>query len=127
MSAKPVKPLGTDGYERADARPRAIGIAVLVLLAVVVGTFVLAGELDRGWTASAERASDDPHPMAGARRPPTAALLQSDPRAHFEVWDAEQRELGASYGWIDREAGVVRIPVGRAMELLVERAAKEER
>ena len=25
-----------------------------------------------------------------------------------------------SYGWIDREAGIVRIPIERAMELLVE-------
>ena len=30
-----------------------------------------------------------------------------------------------SYGWVDREAGVARIPIERAMLLLAERAAAE--
>ncbi len=34
---------------------------------------------------------------------------------------AEQQEVLSSYGWIDEENGVVRIPVERAMSLLVER------
>ena len=33
---------------------------------------------------------------------------------------AEQQELLGSHGWIDEENGVVRIPVERAMSLLVE-------
>jgi hypothetical protein len=27
-----------------------------------------------------------------------------------------------SYGWVDRQAGIVRIPICRAMELLIEKA-----
>ncbi|HEX3799084.1 MAG TPA: hypothetical protein VH413_10320 [Verrucomicrobiae bacterium] len=34
----------------------------------------------------------------------------------------EQEELN-SYGWVDKRAGVVRIPISRAMDLLVEREA----
>jgi hypothetical protein len=33
---------------------------------------------------------------------------------------AEEAELG-SYGWIDRSSGTVRIPINRAMELLLDR------
>ena len=32
-----------------------------------------------------------------------------------------QAKLLSSYGWVDREAGVVRIPIDRAMDLVAER------
>ena len=32
-----------------------------------------------------------------------------------------EEALATSYGWVNREAGTVRIPVARAMELLLER------
>lgn len=34
--------------------------------------------------------------------------------------DREDAALGR-YGWVDREAGIVRIPIERAMDLLLER------
>jgi hypothetical protein len=37
----------------------------------------------------------------------------------------EQEEKLASYGWVDREKGVVRIPIERAMELLVNEAKEK--
>jgi hypothetical protein len=37
-----------------------------------------------------------------------------------ESRDAAERWLG-SYGWVDRDAGVVHIPIERAMELYLER------
>lgn len=36
--------------------------------------------------------------------------------------DAEAPEL-ETFGWVDREAGIVRIPLDRAMDVIVERAA----
>lgn len=47
--------------------------------------------------------------------------LQMNPHtdlAAFRAW--EDREL-SSYGWINHTSGVIRIPIDRAMELLVER------
>jgi hypothetical protein len=32
---------------------------------------------------------------------------------------AEENAALATYGWVDRDAGIVRIPIERAMELLV--------
>jgi hypothetical protein len=31
----------------------------------------------------------------------------------------KQTEQGRSYGWVDRKEGVVQVPIGRAMELIV--------
>jgi hypothetical protein len=33
----------------------------------------------------------------------------------------DERDRLSSYGWVDREAGIVRIPIDRAMDLLAER------
>ncbi len=39
-----------------------------------------------------------------------------------ELHAANQRELLEGYRWIDREKGVVGLPIGRAMELVLEDA-----
>ncbi len=44
-----------------------------------------------------------------------------DPSADLTVTRRRERERLSTYAWIDRQAGVVRIPIDRAMELLVER------
>ncbi len=38
----------------------------------------------------------------------------------LEKMRAEQHDVLASYGWVDEEAGVTRIPVAQAMEIMVE-------
>jgi hypothetical protein len=35
---------------------------------------------------------------------------------------AQQREALEHYGWVDRDAGIARIPIERAMDLLIEQA-----
>jgi len=55
------------------------------------------------------------------RRLPPEPRLQTDPRDDLKhLRDGEDRALG-SYGWVDRDAGVVRIPIDQAMRLIVER------
>jgi hypothetical protein len=39
---------------------------------------------------------------------------------------AEQQEQMNSYGWVDEKAGVVRVPIDRAMDLVVEESAGRE-
>jgi len=48
-------------------------------------------------------------------------------KAGLDAVRSSQRELVTSYGWVDREKGIVRIPVDRAMGLVVrELTATEE-
>jgi hypothetical protein len=55
------------------------------------------------------------------RRLPAAPRLQRFPENEF--YEFRQREEGTlqSYGWIDREAGRIQIPIAEAMRLTVER------
>lgn len=53
--------------------------------------------------------------------PTRPVLPQVGSAQEWRTLRAEQQELLGSYGWIDKENGVVHIPVERAMSLLVER------
>jgi hypothetical protein len=47
--------------------------------------------------------------------------LQLAPREEMEALRAREQADLHSYGWIDRTTGVVRIPLGRALDLILER------
>jgi hypothetical protein len=69
-------------------------------------------------------------PASGA--PPTALEMEPQvlPQPHLQLHehlDLERKRQAedailTSYGWVDRKAGVVRIPIERAMELVAEHA-----
>ncbi len=111
------------GHEERDiaARPIAyfaLGIAGLCVFALVL-MHVLFGVLA---TEQAER-SAPASPLAesyGLKEPPEPRL-QTNPRQ--DLLDLRARDGAAihSYGWIDKQAGIVRIPVERAIALLAER------
>lgn len=70
-----------------------------------------------------EQAKDPaPSPVASpiARVPPGPRLQTKEPSDLAGFRRSEDAILN-SYGWVDREKGIVRIPVDRALELLAER------
>ncbi|HZV36704.1 MAG TPA: hypothetical protein VFB72_19160 [Verrucomicrobiae bacterium] len=46
---------------------------------------------------------------------------QFSPQLDLQAFKAEQERDLNTYGWIDKKAGVVRIPIARAMDLLLQR------
>src|SRR5579862_464850 len=64
-----------------------------------------------------------PFPQAGAINlpPEPNPLLQANPHRDIrEFREAEEAQLN-SYGWVDKQGGTVRIPVARAMDLVLQR------
>lgn len=108
------------GYERRDASPRsllkfAIGL-FLILVACMIGMrwmfFYFAKVQQLGPPAS---------PFENARVLPPQPRLQVHPKLDLEKYlDAENRTL-TTYGWVDKQNAVVRIPIDRAMDLVLER------
>lgn len=50
------------------------------------------------------------------RLPPTASpALQSSPRADMAAFHAREMEQLNSFGWIDRDKGIVHVPIANAM------------
>ncbi|BBL75803.1 hypothetical protein [Methylomagnum ishizawai] len=103
----------------ADINPKAVlgvFLAVLVMLAVVAWV---------AWWLVESVARE--MPATGAVPPvpvPTAPPLQIDPAADLAVLRAREDRLLHSTEWIDREAGIARIPIETAMALLARRAAE---
>jgi hypothetical protein len=61
---------------------------------------------------------------------PPEPRLQTDPRQDMADLRAREDDLLGSYGWVDKNAGVVRIPIDAAMKLTLERglpARQEEK
>ena len=54
------------------------------------------------------------------RRPPEPQL-QINPREDLEELRTQEDRILTSYGWVDKNAGVTRIPIEEAMKLVVQR------
>jgi hypothetical protein len=91
------------------------GLAVLVaaaLLAIVV--------LYQTYESAEVARHPRPSPLLEERRQqvrPGPALQPSD-AADMQAMRVEEDQILTSYGWLDRDRGVVRIPVKRAMALM---------
>jgi hypothetical protein len=111
------------GHEESDAEigplvKFAVFLTVLTLLTAVL-TVGLYKFLDaREQTEKAPR-----YPLAeGMERPlPPTPRLQTYPFDDVKAVRRDQKQMLDRYAWIDKNAGTVRIPVERAIELLAER------
>jgi len=56
-----------------------------------------------------------------------AAEIPPDPRqqATRMAYERQQQALLTEYGWVDRQGETARIPIERAMQIIVERSGKE--
>ena len=110
-------------HEHSDVDIRAIfgfGAALIVVVAVV---YLLMYVLFGYFTGRDGVAAPSEYPLAAAqsRREPPEPRLQTNPRQDLADLRAKEEELLGSYGWVDKNAGVVRIPIDSAMRLTLER------
>jgi hypothetical protein len=140
---KPTSPPSDDAlhnddtaHEESDINIRAVMTATAVIAVVCLGTaglmFVLFGFLESQAEARDPRLS--PLAMPAVEMPkntmgaptfgdaPDPKLLTDEPRYLSGVRGEWQKDLH-SYNWIDQQAGVARIPIDRAKDLLVERGS----
>jgi len=110
-------------HETKDANIGGVFVFGATLLAVGVVIHVLVWLLFRYFDAETARGLVPQYPMAISREqePPPEPRLQTNPREDLREMRASEDALLATYGWVDRNAGVVRIPIDRAMTLAIDR------
>jgi len=52
---------------------------------------------------------------------PPSPQLQAKPRRDLRIFCSEEEQKLDTYGWVDKHAGVVRLPIEEAMELTLQR------
>ena len=93
-------------------------------LALVCGLGMLVTWGMQGYFAArADVTQPSPIPEANESRLPEGPLLQRSPEGELEAMNHEMAERLGSYGWADQPAGVVHIPIEKAMDILVEQGS----
>lgn len=112
----------TRRHETSDADVRgivkfAVGLFVFLVFALLVVRAVF------NYFAARQGLGPPASPFAQSRELPPASvprLLPAPPR-EMNQYRKQQEELLDSYGWVDQKNGIVRIPINRAMDLLLHR------
>ena len=110
------------GYEHTDASvwPIVKFLGWLVVSAVLI--HVGMGVVYEVLIQQSMQAGEQPHPMGvQAERLPPVPRLQQFPRNELYEFRLDEESLLQRYGWMNKDAGIVHIPVADAMRLAVER------
>jgi hypothetical protein len=108
------------GYEKRDVNARGILYFVIVLFLLLVASLVSMRSLF-GYFSATQPLGPPASPFTTVRALPPEPRLQVQPVEDLNRVRQGQEDLLDSYGWVDRVNGKVRIPIDRAMELVIER------
>jgi len=121
-----VTPEGS-GYEHTDANIWQIvkfGIW-LVVTAIVVQIGV--GGMYQLMIEQSKVTTEQPYPLASTTEPrlPPEPRLQQFPRNEYYQFHVSEQQKLEGYGWVNKDAGIVHIPIEQAMRLTLERGLLE--
>ncbi len=90
-------------------------LACFALFLLLIDVTYLRHRSDAPQNSAAEKLSSDQAWKA------TPAARQ----AYLDELRAKQQKQASSYAWVDRKAGIVQVPIDRAMELVAEQYGKK--
>jgi len=105
------------GYETTDAHIMPLALTGLSMAVLVIVSFISMIVLFKVF-AYYQPIFDDPVPaLASARITSDAPRLQIDPPAQKIALELSNKDILSSYGWVDEQVKVARIPIVRALAL----------
>jgi hypothetical protein len=120
----PFDPHSRAGHETSDASPFYVGLFSLGLVLMIALVLPLLGWIFWRLEAAAVRKDPAQSPLAGNQVPPEPRL-QTEPAADLASVRHEEDKRLSSYGWIDPQQHVVRVPIERAIQILAEHGLPE--
>jgi hypothetical protein len=113
------KPAGP-GYETRDANIGSV-LKFAATLAAVLIVVSFGMKWVFGYFAKTQSLGPTSAPFEASRPIPPLPRLQVAPQQEIhDYWEGQQGILN-SYGWVDRNIGTLRIPIDRAMRLVLQR------
>ncbi len=94
-----------------------LAVAMVLSFGIVYGTFRFFDSQENAANSASRR-----FPLAAGvtRQAPTPSLQTQPFRDVYLLRDEEAKKLG-SYGWVDKDGGIARLPIDRAMEIMMQR------
>lgn len=110
-------------HEESDVDIRAVLMAGAALIVMTLVLAVIVWGLYRYLDAREARQEQPVFPLAvqQEQRLPPEPRLQTNPREDLREMREQEDQLLTTYGWVDRNAGVARIPIAEAMRLTIQR------
>ncbi len=105
-------------HETREAQTRPVVIFLAVLFVVIVGALIVCWGIFR-LVVSTQPLGAPAAPYEHARALPPAPRLQVAPSRDFQAYLAHENKILNTYGWVNRQQGIVRIPIQQAMNLLL--------
>ena len=94
-----------------------LAAAMLLSIAIVYGTFFFFEGRHKAVDVAAQK-----YPLSvGLPKQPPAPNLQNQPFKDIYNLRHSENEKLTTYGWVDQEGGIARIPIDRAMEVMLQR------
>jgi len=124
---------GGPEFEREDMRPKAVYGFLVVLVILCVGAYFVIDGFYHYMDSYARKHEPPLNPLVTATTSDTRVVtptevqsfpqprLETDERGQIFGFRLQEEQKLHSYGWVDQNAGVVRIPIDRAMELIAQR------
>lgn len=109
---------GSD-HERSDVRVAPLVVFLVILALGCAAAFGLMNLLFGVFDANALSRDLPEHPLAPEHELPPQPRLQQNPPEVMSAFAAEQDQELTTPAWLDRDAGVVRLPVEAALELVL--------
>lgn len=106
------------GHEPLAVGTRGVAIALAVLFAVIIGSLLLMAGLKSVLTLTPRSEPTADSAAAPIAPPPGVPEIDENQRGELRRLRRRETQMLTEYAWVNRDAGVVRIPVRRAMEIL---------
>jgi hypothetical protein len=118
----PASGQNTTGHEGSDASIPGIVLTGAGLAVTAVLVFALVSGIF-WYLADHPLTAPRPNPMAETNQQqfPPQPRLEVHPTIEMQELRSDEDRILSTYGWTDKEKGVVRVPIDRAMELQLER------
>jgi hypothetical protein len=110
------------GHEADDADVRGIGLTGLVLaVGIAIVLFLVYGLFQYFVHHPVVIAPASPLAESDRQQFPATPRIAEHPAIELEKLHSQEDHILSTYGWADKGAGMVRIPIDRAMELQLQR------
>ena len=108
------------GYEKRDWQLRPVAWTLIGILALIVISLIGSGISLKVCAYIRNYFNTQPSPLRDLHRVPPPPRLQVNEALDLADLRASEDAVLNTYGWIDKNAGIVHIPIDQAMKRVVE-------